>query len=143
VDERSDVYALGIMGYFALTGRLPFRGASAQEIFDQHVKQAPPPLAAPGEVLRGPLPKAVERCIAKAPADRFQTAGELARALKHRTAPGVELDVLFERLRATVGYAIPVAILVFFAFGRPSRGVWFNVAVGAAPIAWGTASAGF
>jgi hypothetical protein len=141
VDERSDVYSLGIVGYLALTGRLPFRGTTPQEVYEQHLTKAPPPLAEPWQVLRGPLPSAVERCIAKRPDDRFQTAGELARALKDRTAPGVELDVLLDRLRATVGYAIPAAILVFFAFGRPSRGVWFNVGVGAVCLALALAGA--
>lgn len=129
VDERSDVYSLGIVGYRALTGRLPFGGATPKEIMDKQIKEPPPPLAEPWQVLPGALPEAIQRCLAKHPDDRFQTAGELARSLAPREALGKEMDWLLDRLRMAVGYSIPVAILVFFYFGGPARGVWFNVAL--------------
>jgi hypothetical protein len=135
VDERSDVYALGVVGYVALTGRLPFRGATPKEIMDKQIEEPPPPLAEPSRVFPGPLPEAIDRCLAKRPQDRFQTAGELVRALAPRVALGKEMGVLLDRLRDAVGYAIGGAIAVFFFFGGPSRGVWFNLAVFTSAIA--------
>ena len=79
VDGRSDLYSLGVVGYYALSGRLPFAGATATALIGQHVSQTPPPLgahAAPPQLVA-----AIERCLAKNPGQRFQTGEELAAAL--------------------------------------------------------------
>ncbi|MGH7569564.1 MAG: protein kinase domain-containing protein [Gemmatimonadales bacterium] len=79
VDGRSDLYGLGVVAYFALAGRLPFTASSVPALLLQHVAQPPPPLAAPGAPRH--LVQAVERCLAKAPAERFQSGEEFAEAL--------------------------------------------------------------
>ncbi|MFI5311743.1 MAG: serine/threonine-protein kinase [Gemmatimonadales bacterium] len=79
LDGRSDLYALGVVGYYALSGRLPFEGDSVQAVMAKHITQPAPPLdvpAAPQE-----LTKAIERALAKRPADRFATGEEFAAAL--------------------------------------------------------------
>jgi serine/threonine-protein kinase len=81
VDERSDVYSLGVVGYFAASGRLPFTGATVSEVLAKHLTQPAPPLASVGTEVGGTLGRAVDRCLAKDPGQRFQTAGEMARAL--------------------------------------------------------------
>jgi eukaryotic-like serine/threonine-protein kinase len=81
VDERSDVYSLGVVGYFAASARLPFEGETVSAVLAQHMTQPAPPLASVGPEVSGTLARAVDRCLAKEPGQRFQTAGELASAL--------------------------------------------------------------
>jgi len=84
IDGRSDLYSLGVVAYYALAGRLPFTSPTVAAILTQHLTKTPPPLAVPGAP--GQLVAAVERCLAKDPAQRFQSGEELAAAL----APTVE-----------------------------------------------------
>jgi serine/threonine-protein kinase len=79
VDHRSDIYALGIVGYYALSGRLPFEAASVAAVLAKQITESPPPLATEGVPRR--LSKAIDRCLAKLPADRFQKGEELADAI--------------------------------------------------------------
>jgi serine/threonine protein kinase len=85
-DHRVDIYALGVMLYQMLTGRLPFVGSNAMALLMQRVQQEPP---APRSV-NPAIPPAVEavimKAMAKAPAARYQSATELVQALK--TAAG-------------------------------------------------------
>ena len=79
LDGRSDLYSLGVVGYYALSGRLPFTAPSVAGLLVQHVGKAPPPL----DVAACPraLVTAVEHCLAKDPGDRFQSGEEVADAL--------------------------------------------------------------
>lgn len=79
VDCRTDVYALGATVFFLLTGRPPFIARTMLEVERMHLEQAPPRVsehAAIGTALDDVLRKA----MAKQPADRFATVGELVRA---------------------------------------------------------------
>ena len=89
-DHRSDIYALGVMGYVMATGQPLFSGTPT-EILEQHVSRPAPALGVLGRHLDTTLSRAVRRCLAKNPADRFQTAGELARALS--LAPELRSDL--------------------------------------------------
>jgi serine/threonine-protein kinase len=81
-DARSDVYALGAVLYFLLSGKPPFEADNAGALIFAHVNQRAAP---PSEALGRPLPPDVEavtlRALAKDPADRFATAAEFALAL--------------------------------------------------------------
>ncbi len=81
VDGRSDLYSLGVTAYLAATGEWPFDGESAAAILAQHLTQAPRPILAVRPDLPAPLAQAIERCLAKAPEDRFASGEELAAAL--------------------------------------------------------------
>lgn len=81
VDARSDLYALGVVGYYVLTGRLPFTGENDAVVLAHHCTTPPPPIAGSGPPLPRRLVQVVERCLAKAPADRFPDGAALGRAL--------------------------------------------------------------
>jgi serine/threonine protein kinase len=80
VDGRSDVYALGVLCYELLTGKLPITGDSTIVVLMAHVTQPAPP---PSEVSDVPaeLNAPVLRMLEKAPSARFATAGEALAAL--------------------------------------------------------------
>jgi CheY-like chemotaxis protein/tRNA A-37 threonylcarbamoyl transferase component Bud32 len=116
-DARSDVYALGATAYEVITGRPPFVGETNAGVLRQHLVQDPPRA---GDVVKG-LPPEVDRALAKAlakdPAERFQTAGELAAALERAFEAGAGGRRTSEGLPAAVpevaeGREAPVAILV-------------------------------
>jgi hypothetical protein len=78
VDARSDVYAIGAVAYFLLTGTPVFRGESIMEICLNHVRTAPDtPSARLGKPIHPVLERIVLRCLAKAPAERPATAAVL------------------------------------------------------------------
>lgn len=83
VDARSDIYALGAVGYYLLTGKPVFEGDNIVEICLRHVDTPPVP---PSVRLRQPISPDLEnlilRCLAKSPADRPQSAKELRQLLE-------------------------------------------------------------
>jgi serine/threonine-protein kinase len=81
VDQRSDVYSLGVVGYFALAGRLPFTGPTAAARLTQHLTQTPPPLPTVAPGVPRTLSGVVSRCLAKDPAARYGDGSVLAEAL--------------------------------------------------------------
>jgi serine/threonine protein kinase len=84
VDHRADIYALGSVLYALLSGKPPFSAASLGLLVSKLVSSPPPPL--PEKSLAGePIPQGlrdvINRCLAKKPAQRFQSMRELAIAL--------------------------------------------------------------
>ena len=86
-DERTDLWALGAVLYELIAGKTPFHGESMAQLCAAVLTKEPEPLSA----LRPDVPPAVEvalqRCLAKDPADRFASAAELARALAPHGTP--------------------------------------------------------
>jgi serine/threonine protein kinase len=95
VDARSDLYAIGVMLYLSITGKLPFDGPSATAVIAAIVTDDPVPLSE----LRPDVPRALARLVHKAmarqPADRFQSARAMRQALldvQHGIDPGLSAD---------------------------------------------------
>jgi tRNA A-37 threonylcarbamoyl transferase component Bud32 len=80
VDARADVYALGVVLFEALAGEPPFKGSAAQVLFG-HLQQPPPDLRMQAPDVPRAAAHAITRALAKLPADRYPTAGELVLAL--------------------------------------------------------------
>ncbi|MCI0704305.1 MAG: serine/threonine protein kinase [Planctomycetia bacterium] len=81
VDARGDVYSLGAVAFFALTGLPPFERATLGEYLTAHLTQEPPDLRDLRADVPADLAAVVARCLAKNPTERFQSALELDRAL--------------------------------------------------------------
>jgi eukaryotic-like serine/threonine-protein kinase len=83
MDHRGDLYSVGIMAYELLMGRVPFKGNSGMDVLLAHATEDPPTFAALGA--SGWVPDSVEavirKCLAKDPAERQQSARELAEEL--------------------------------------------------------------
>ena len=75
VDARSDLYALGVLGWFLMAGRLPFDGETLPALCHQHLFEPPPPLPAG---LPAVLAEVVLQCLRKEPADRPARASDIA-----------------------------------------------------------------
>ncbi len=81
VDARSDVYSLGCLVYEMLAGVPPFVGPTARVVLARHAIDPVPPLTSARPGLPAHIPAAVERALAKVPADRWPHVAALARAL--------------------------------------------------------------
>ncbi|WP_219825844.1 serine/threonine-protein kinase [Nonomuraea typhae] len=90
VTPSVDLYALGVVAYECLTGRLPFSGDTPVQIIYKHLHQAAPTL--PGDVPPGPR-AVVSRSLEKTPDRRWATAAEMAGAARRALAdPGAVLE---------------------------------------------------
>ena len=85
VDARSDLYSLGVVAFFAVTGKLPIDGENAQVILAKQVVQPAVPVASLRSTLSAHVANAIDRCLAKDPARRFASADDLARELASRS----------------------------------------------------------
>jgi serine/threonine protein kinase len=83
VDGRADIYALGCVAYYLLTGQLVFEGEKVFQMIANHLQTPPIP---PSQRTDRPVPPELERlilkCLAKSPNDRPQSAGRLLQALE-------------------------------------------------------------
>ena len=90
VDGRSDVYSAGVLAFRLATGRLPFdiRGKSAYEVFRAHRDLPPPDPRSLNPNIPVALAEVIACALSKRRQDRFQTAGEMARALRRAARSG-------------------------------------------------------
>ena len=103
VDGRSDLYSLGICGFYALAGRLPFDARTPAEIVTLHITTPALPVASVATATPVRLAQAIDRCLAKDPDQRYRSAESFAEAI----------DLAFEHARG-----IPAPLRVWIAQGE-------------------------
>ncbi len=111
VDERSDLYSVGVVLYEMLTGTVPFKGDSAVTVAMKHVNELP---AEPAELVPG-LPYALNqivlKALAKSPERRYASAAEFAHDLRSAMAGGplvaATFDFAAERTQVMRPLAVP------------------------------------
>ena len=104
IDGRSDLYALGVVGYQMLAGELPFQASSTPALLVKHLSERPVPVGQRRPDVPRDLADAVMRLLEKEPDHRFATAGELEAALRGRgpiappsfatTQPGIAPEIV-------------------------------------------------
>ena len=103
VDARSDIYSLGVVGYYALTGRLPFDGATSADVVTQQLTSTAPAITSVAPSVPPRLAAAVERCLHKLPIRRYRSAESFAEAI----------DLAFEHAKE-----IPAPLRVWLSQGQ-------------------------
>jgi serine/threonine-protein kinase len=125
-DHRADLYAWGVVAYELLAGAPPFSGRPAHQLVAAHIAEAPPPLAAQAPDAPPALAGLVMRCLAKDPARRPQSAGELLAALEAARTPSGPHAVApppapRRRVRAAAGLLAALVLVAAVALLRARR----------------------
>ncbi len=128
VDQRSDVYSLGMVMYEMLTGQAPFRGDNPLAIAYKQQHEVPPPPSAMNPAVSAQLDDIVARAMSLDPERRQRSAGEFRSellALGQAPAGG----------DPTVAFMPPAETQIFPAAGRPAAGGGPGAGAGAAALA--------
>ena len=94
VDARSDQYSLACVLFEMLSGRPPFRGATAQATMVEHVVAPIPPVRSPAGPVAEHVDRAVRRALSKDPVERYATVAEFATALGATTGTGPSMPTI-------------------------------------------------
>ena len=105
VDQRSDVYSVGIVLYELLTGKLPFTGETPLEIAMKHLSEVPKPPSELRPEVSADLDMVVLRALAKDPSDRFESAEEMERELARVAGGGAVTSETAEAATAVLAGA--------------------------------------
>jgi len=115
VDERTDLFSLGIMLYELTAGRQPFSGATTSEVIASTLNSDPPPLSGDAREIPAELQWILRKALRKAPDERYQSAEELLADLNALAGAAGRAARTSVSGRPTVGPGLAKA-------GRPRRG---------------------
>jgi serine/threonine-protein kinase len=127
LDGRTDLYALGVVGFLALSGSFPFDSETASAVLVSHVTKRAPSLLSVAPHVPQQLAAVIDRCLMREPMLRYPTGDEVARALERaladpaidaaafapRVLSGSEAEAVWKRaseLQALTGATVPPAV---------------------------------
>jgi serine/threonine-protein kinase len=142
VDARSDLYSLGVVGFFAFSGTLPFEAEKATDVLAKQVTEPAPPLATASPGVPRRLAQAIDRCLAKDPAERPDSTATLAEQLSHALDQRRELPVA---LRAFVKHngRLDGSGVLLYPFGLMIAAPLVGWLTGSVPLGFATLAAGY
>ncbi len=132
LDARSDIYSLGCVIYEMIAGIPPFVGPTAQVIISRRFAAAPPPLSEVRDSVSASLEAAIEKALARSPADRWATVSEFGEALRACAKDGSHTSrtptIEFRRRSLVRAGAAAIAVVIVsggvFAWSRQYRGAF-------------------
>ncbi len=141
-DARSDIFGLGCVLYEMVTGRRAFEGKSTAKVVAAIMTTEPPPLTTLSPLAPAGLERAVKKCLAKDPDERWQNAGDLASELRwileSGSQSGIAAPVAARGRRKLLGWgavllATTLGILAGYLLRRPVAEPMLRVAVNLPP----------
>ena len=142
VDGRSDLYSLGGVGFYALSGRAPFEGHTIEALLVARFTRAAPPVMSARPDVPAALAAVIDRCLMRQPYDRYPTAEAVAEALGESAAGVAATDIAppvrsFLHTAEQTVWLVWMIIVFSIIFGLPATrrvapllfGVAFGVAV--------------
>ena len=140
VDARSDLYSLGIVGFYALTGRFPFEDSDATALLTKHMTEPAPPVASVAQEVPTEVARAIDRCLRKRPEDRFADGAMLAEAIGEGTEAERQLPipvrVFMKQIRELVT-GVPLILIMWMSAPLAWMSLVLGVVGGLFSAAWG------
>jgi eukaryotic-like serine/threonine-protein kinase len=142
IDHRSDIFSFGVILHELLSGNRTFQAETAAETMTAILKHDPPELP---ESVPPTVREIVAHCLEKDPANRFQSAKDLAFALAHSSTPSGKQPALappparWRRVLLPMTAVLIVALSVFvghFLWRMPAAAVWTGVTLGGPEVAY-------
>jgi eukaryotic-like serine/threonine-protein kinase len=116
-DARTDIYALGAMGYEFLTGQPPYGGDNPLAVMSQHMYGSLQPLNAVNPAIPQSLDVVIQKALQHNPDDRYQAVEEFRQAILHYTTANIKLPKpiqprLTPEVRQVLGYTIVITSII-------------------------------